>query len=472
MNRLGLENLLSELAPRLEGRGISHVRSPAPDATVLELADPGNESLVISTSRALPLLFLAPGGEAPRGGETPQSLRTLKGGRIRSVRPGAGGPSAVLLLTRRDPVGIESDLALLVELGRRPGLSVARTNAEEPTDEFGRETTRASVSWWRDESRRLHVRIGASPHRNAEESRTFESWNEAARFAFLEHAGTIRDDARRQDVLRSLTRKLKRKRRAVERVRSELERSERAPELRRKGQLLLARKDDFRRGEAKQNLLDYDGVTRVEVEVDPRLGPVENAESLFRRAKKAGRVAERSPARLAQLEKEIAGLEAEIAKTNDASGDELAGLRKRHAEPGRSKSGPRDEERIRFRRYTVSGGWEVLVGKSNRDNDLLTQRVAAPSDLWFHARQAPGSHVVLRRAGRKERPDKRAILEAAAIAAFHSKAGKSSKVAVLYTERRHVRKPRGAKPGLVTVSREDVVLVRPALPEQEDRKDS
>ncbi len=91
--------------------------------------------------------------------------------------------------------------------------------------------------------------------------------------------------------------------------------------------------------------------------------------------------------------------------------------------------------------------------------------MARPDDLWFHARQVAGSHVVLRKSGHKAEPDKQAILEAAAIAAFHSKAGKSSKVSVCYTEKRHVRKARGGKPGLAVVAREKVVIVRPKLPE-------
>ena len=104
------------------------------------------------------------------------------------------------------------------------------------------------------------------------------------------------------------------------------------------------------------------------------------------------------------------------------------------------------------------------MGKSNRDNDILTHRIARKDDLWFHVRQAAGSHVILRRAGRKAEPDMDAIREAASIAAYYSKGGRSSNVPVCYTERRHVRKPRGAKPGLAVVSREKVVFVDPGLP--------
>jgi predicted ribosome quality control (RQC) complex YloA/Tae2 family protein len=463
MNRVGLKAILSEIAPRLLERRVAQVRAPGPGTVIIDLADPAGESLVISTSRALPLIFLAETNSVPVGGSTPQEPRLLRGGTITSAGLTADGARAVLGIRRTDPVGIASDTSLIVDLGRSAVLTTAPGRPADTVAPDGA-PSEAAVSWWRDAEGRLHVRIGVSPHRNATEHRVFGSWNDAARFAFREHAGTIEDDHRRSALVRSLERRLKRKRRAVERVRRDLEQARGADEHRRRAQLLLARQGEFRRGSAVQRLTDYDGSTTLEVEVDPRLGAVENAEALFRRAKKAERVATRAPARLRELEREIEEFEREIDATTRASGGDLERLGKRHAPPEGQRP-RRPEERIRFRRYVVSGDWEVLVGKSNRDNDLLTQRVAAPSDLWFHARQAPGSHVVLRRAGRKDHPDKRAILEAAAIAAYHSKAGKSSKVAVLYTEKRHVRKPRGAKPGLVTVSREQVVLVRPAVPE-------
>ncbi|MBD3366977.1 MAG: DUF814 domain-containing protein [Candidatus Eisenbacteria bacterium] len=466
MNRAGLDNLMSELAPRLTGRRVTRIKAPADGTTVLELAGSPGGSLVVFTDQALPLLFLEQDDAVPGEGDAPPHLRSLKGGEIVSAGLGPGGPSAAFVLRRRDPVGIETDVGLVVDLGRRPSLSLDPSGRVEPEEPHADDPTGASVSWWRDEAGRLHVRIGRSPHEKAAEKRTFDTWNEAARFAYREHAATILDDRRRKTVLRALRRRLKRKRRAVERVRRGLSRAERTDEFRHKGQLLLARKGDFRRGERLQKLVDYDGDSVVEIEVDPRRSAVDNAESYFRRARKAERVAQRSPARLRELEREIEAIEKQIEATEEATGRTLRKLEDRHAaRPAKGNRAGGDEERIRFRSYVVTGGWEVLVGKSNRDNDLLTQRVAAPSDLWFHARQAPGSHVVLRRAGRKDEPDRRAILETAAIAAYHSKAGKSSKVAVLYTEKRHVRKPKGAKPGLVSVSREEVVLVRPQLPE-------
>jgi hypothetical protein len=116
------------------------------------------------------------------------------------------------------------------------------------------------------------------------------------------------------------------------------------------------------------------------------------------------------------------------------------------------------------RKFELPGGWVVLVGRSNRENDVLTHRLARPNDLWFHARGAAGSHVVLRRGGRKDNPPRDIISRTAAIAAYFSKARTSAMVPVIYTEKRHVRKPRKGAPGLALCTHEKVVMVAPGLP--------
>jgi predicted ribosome quality control (RQC) complex YloA/Tae2 family protein len=119
----------------------------------------------------------------------------------------------------------------------------------------------------------------------------------------------------------------------------------------------------------------------------------------------------------------------------------------------------------RFRRFTAPSGLEVLVGRNNKDNDRLSLRVANPGDTWLHARGVPGAHVVLRAppggAEGASLPDEADLRFAASIAAFYSKARDGSVVDVSHTPARHVKKPRGAPPGLVTLLQEAVVRVRP-----------
>ncbi|MDF7807003.1 NFACT RNA binding domain-containing protein [Pontiellaceae bacterium B12219] len=116
-----------------------------------------------------------------------------------------------------------------------------------------------------------------------------------------------------------------------------------------------------------------------------------------------------------------------------------------------------------FWKYELPDGFEALAGKTDADNDLLSLRIAEANDLWFHVRGLPGSHVILRHP-EGGRPDNALIRQTAAIAAWHSKARNAGNVPVNYTEAKHVGKPRGAKPGSVTIKREKTIKVRPALP--------
>lgn len=124
----------------------------------------------------------------------------------------------------------------------------------------------------------------------------------------------------------------------------------------------------------------------------------------------------------------------------------------------------RREPETRLHEYELAGGWKVLVGRTDRDNDRLSIKLAGPDDWWFHVRGMPGSHVLLvARPG--EEPDRDTLKQAAAIAAWHSKARSGGLTAVSCTRARFVTKPRGARPGTVHIRKESVLKVRPALPD-------
>jgi predicted ribosome quality control (RQC) complex YloA/Tae2 family protein len=117
----------------------------------------------------------------------------------------------------------------------------------------------------------------------------------------------------------------------------------------------------------------------------------------------------------------------------------------------------------RWREYELEGGWTVLAGRTEEDNDYLSLKLASPRDWWFHAHSVPGSHVLLRARDDIE-PDRRTLEAAAAIAAWHSKARAGGVVPVSCTLAVNVSKPRGAEPGTVTIRKEKTLKVRPALP--------
>jgi predicted ribosome quality control (RQC) complex YloA/Tae2 family protein len=130
-----------------------------------------------------------------------------------------------------------------------------------------------------------------------------------------------------------------------------------------------------------------------------------------------------------------------------------------------------DQDRPLFRVFVVEGGFEVWAGRSSANNDVLTLRHAKPQDFWFHARGVSGSHVILRVATGRGEPGKRAIRQAASIAAYYSKMRTASMVPVAVTRRKYVHKPKGAPVGSVVLQREDVIMVEPQLPHPIEEND-
>jgi hypothetical protein len=497
--------LLEEIGPRVTGARVVGVRFPGQDCLLLELAGARSLHLGAVTMKAMPIVFLlegegpesilaGQGGPAENGptarpraaAEPPPFTDRLRGGEIVSVSPLPDRPGASVRLRWTSAAGRDIERALVIDLGHRPAMSLRDSGhladyavagsgspaarGERPDHGAGATDARVAVSptvtSWRDDHGRLHARLSLATRADDRgESHRFESLNEGAVYMFAKLWPGLALEGRRERLGRVIERRLKRTRRAMDKVEREIVDSGNADVYRHIGQLLMTRQKEVRRGLATVTLKDYDGETDVAIELDPTVGPQQNAERYFRRARKAERRRARAPVRLGELEEKARDLEAAANSLDSASVRDLERLERRFfSKTTRQDGRKKPTERARFRTYHVSGGWEVLVGKSNRDNDVLSHQIARPDDLWFHARQVPGSHVVLRKSGRKAEPDRQAIMETAAIAAFHSKAGKSSKVSVCYTEKRHVRKARGGKPGEAVVAREKVVLVEPRLP--------
>ncbi|MFH0777778.1 MAG: NFACT RNA binding domain-containing protein [Candidatus Eisenbacteria bacterium] len=293
-------------------------------------------------------------------------------------------------------------------------------------------------------------------------------------------------------------------------------------EHRRTGELILASVRSVRRGQNMVELKDIhtDGASIVRVELDPALSPAENAQKYFRKAKKGERavaVLARRISAAGRVKRMIEEFEHAIPEELDMRGVqalslELDGLSKkatgrtkqrargdailgapRETAPGkRGDTAPgtrgRTSERTRPgevpsggahqlhkaasrggeggfhpRVYETSDGFTILVGRNNKENDYVTHRLAKQEDLWFHASGVAGSHVILRKKG-KATPSRRAIEEAASVAAYFSKGRTSSAVPVIYTERKYVHRPRGARPGTATCARERFLMAKPIKP--------
>lgn len=233
---------------------------------------------------------------------------------------------------------------------------------------------------------------------------------------------------------------------------------EEAQQLRRHADLLLSQLAKIARGATRAELDDFDGGT-VLVELDPTTSAAENATRLYDSARKRDRAAARTPGLIRAVERELARLRAvaERIRGGTASGAELEPLTRR---AGTRRRGDVAQP-LPYRAYRTSGGQEVRVGRGARANDELTFHHSSPTDVWLHARDVAGAHVILRWPRADQNPPARDIAEAAVLAALHSRARTSRTVAVDWTRRRYVRKPRKAAPGVVIPERVRTVFVEP-----------
>ncbi len=267
-------------------------------------------------------------------------------------------------------------------------------------------------------------------------------------------------------ISRELARRIEKVEGALRKVARDVERAERHRKYQALGDLLMAHLAELgpTRGRASVDLTDFEGHMRT-VELDPRLTPLENAQRYYERAKKLRRGLEKLAERRRELEWERQYLEEMQLHLEEArSLDELrelaeelgVGIGERskpvRRSPGRGASRPR--------RYEL-GGYGIWVGRSGRQNDALL-RESHREDWWLHVRDRPGAHVVVRGPKKGEEPPLEVLERAAELAAYYSKARGSGKVPVIATRIKYLRKPKGARPGLVLVPRvEKTLLVRP-----------
>jgi predicted ribosome quality control (RQC) complex YloA/Tae2 family protein len=224
--------------------------------------------------------------------------------------------------------------------------------------------------------------------------------------------------------------------------------------LRAEADLLLAYAHQVPAGASEVMLMDFSGEPRG-IKLEPRLSAVENAQTRYERAKKRLARLEGAEAREAALHEELRTLEVLLARLEALSEDELGALEARYL------TKPKAQNRAApGTRYLSPQGFEVWVGRNARGNDELTFKLAKSRDVWLHAQGYPGSHVIIR-AENREVPFE-TILFAAQLAAAYSRAGDSDNVAVDYTLKKHVWKPKGAPPGAVHFTQQKTVFVTPS----------
>lgn len=257
-----------------------------------------------------------------------------------------------------------------------------------------------------------------------------------------------------------------------DKIEEDLEEAEKFEQYKRFGDLLMINKNSVKKGEKSVKLTDIlePQQSLVEIALNVKLSPIQNAQAYFKKYKKAKDALAVMKKRKAETEKEILQVEKISEKLEEANRQlELEKIKKELVDLGflKEKMIPVKRQEISKdfspRTFVTKEGSQILVGRNNKENDYLTFKFARPSDLWVHAQDIPGSHVVLREKDKKREPSFNDIKEAAQVAAYFSKARGAKKVPVIYTLAKYVRKPKKGKPGLALVEREKSILVEPKL---------
>jgi len=271
-------------------------------------------------------------------------------------------------------------------------------------------------------------------------------------------------------VLQAVKKKYELHQEKYESLAEKLSTAENAEELRLKGELLIANLNRIQRGQKEislQNFYDPDG-TEVSIELDEKLSPANNAQKYFTTYKKAKRSKKVVAELMGKEQTAMNYLQKVMEETEKAAdADTIKAIRGSLIRKGimrekRAQKQKRAEETPLFRRFKSSEGFQIYVGRNDRENELLLKGESSKSDMWLHAKQIEGSHVIIRNPEKKPDIPRRTLLEAASIAANFSKAKHSGIVPVDYTWVKYVRKPRGAKPGFVIYTHEKTLFVSPS----------
>ncbi|MGA2622957.1 MAG: NFACT family protein [Bacteroidota bacterium] len=305
-------------------------------------------------------------------------------------------------------------------------------------------------------------------HLAGSRTESFPDVNQAVHAFVAQSFRHQRIDSEKNRLLKHVQKILKDSRRSAELVNRELVDSDRANEYEHIGNVIMANLQHLTKGTKEIDVPDvFDAERPLHIAFDPKLTPVQNAARYFEKAKKSKLAHVENEKRLKELTDKMSRLETLLLHLDNCQTMEQVNEFKTQHEQGLRALGiiKREDgkELLPFRVFVVDGGFEVWVGKSAANNDLLTAHYAKPNDLWFHARGASGSHTVLK-SQTKTLPPPKAIRQAASIAAYYSKMRKASNVAVAYCERKYVRKPRKSAEGAVLLEREKVIFVEPGLP--------
>ena len=472
-----LQQITVELDEALTGRSLRRVFQLSPFSLVLDFGNREAGYLFISAEPSQPRMYLIKrtARELEKQSQPPsnfvQGLKSMiGGGRLLNVSKDDRDRVIRLGFEVIDEIGEQTVATLICQLtGRSANLYVLDGGGEiRHALRFPKGQGQQLGQTYQPPTQQISKVGESDPPYSAFDHESFATLSQALD-EYYTNLGTSQSFAARgQTFLDEVKQQIAQRKKLKRNLERDLARHGDPEQHKRYGDLLLANISTARRNGKTVTLQDYysDGAPNISFEVDEDVSLKDEAARYFVRYAKAKRAAEEISARLTTITQEVLQLQAKQAELEKVikSRDE-AGLEKYEAD---NVKHPQQRSRVRpfekipgVRRYLSSDDYEVLVGRAASTNDRLTFKIAKPHDLWLHAADYPGSHVVVRNPSRKDIPH-RTIVEAAQLAAKFSQAGDDSKVSVHYTTRKFLAKPKGAAPGLVRMSTFKTITVAPA----------
>lgn len=295
----------------------------------------------------------------------------------------------------------------------------------------------------------------------------FETFSEAAEYFFSNKESSNRIKQKIADLEKSVNARLDKLYLKKQRLSEDILKAENSENLRLYGELLTANLHMCKAGDSSVTVVNYYDGSNISIPLDKRFSASKNAQIYFKMYSKSKTAVKEKHIRLEETQGDIDYLESiALFIANAESTDTINDIKSELVEAGYIRRKKVAEKNTKSKpvplSYTISDGLKVLVGRNNKENDYLTLKLASSKDLWFHTKNIPGSHVILFTDGRE--PSESSIFETASIAAYHSKGKSSENVPVDYTSVKYVKKPTGAKPGMVIFTNNRTVYVNPAVP--------
>lgn len=297
------------------------------------------------------------------------------------------------------------------------------------------------------------VRLSLLNEGGTEYTNVFEALHEFSRLYLKSHHFY----AQKKEQVNYLTKEVNKLEKNLENVATRLKHIEEMTPLDEVGHIIMANLHAIKEGEASVELHDFYRDQPITIKLKKNLSPQKNAEEYYRKSKNQTIEVNNLKQRLAVTETELEQTKAKLTEVQAA--EDAKQLRQVRVAIKQPQQQEKDEL---FKKFIVDG-YEVLVGKNSANNDLLTMKHSRKDDLWMHAKDVSGSHVVVKLKPGQKFPMP-VIEKAAEIAAYFSKGKSNNLCPVLYTTRKFVRKPKGAPLGAVIVEKEEVILVKPRLP--------